>query len=485
VTGLLIRRADTGGRSLADVRVAGGTVTGIGARLAARPGEEELDARGGAVLPGLCDHHLHLHALAAAARSVRCGPPGITTPGALAAALAAAPADAHGWVRGTGYSEEVAGRLDAAALDALHAQRPVRVQHRSGALWVVNTAGATALGLAHATHPGIERGAGSAPTGRLWRADAWLRGRLPPGEPPGLGPAGAQLARLGITHVTDATPGLDTVAIGAITAAMHSGALPQHVLLLGVPLGWVPQPGAAGPAAGPYKIVLADSGLPTLAGLAGQIRAAHAAGRPVAVHCVTREALALLLAALGAAGTRPGDRVEHAALVPAEAIPRLRELELRVVTQPGFLPGRGDDYLRDLPDSDHADLYRARSLLDGGVPCALSSDAPYGPVDPWAVIAAAVARRTRSGQAAGAAERLTAAQALAGYLAAPGDPGGPPRMLRPGCPADLVVLRTPRAAALAGPDASLVAATVINGKLAYRADSPVPRLVEPPSPGGP
>ena len=469
MTGILLRCADLGGRAPADVRIAAGTVADIGQRLPARPGEDVLDARGGALLPGLCDHHLHLHAAAAAGQSVRCGPPEVTGPEALAEALAGAPSDEHGWVRGVGYSDDAAGPLDAAALDRLHAQRPVRVQHRSGALWIVNTAGAQALGLAHGRHPGIERDSRSEPTGRLWRADGWLRGQLPRTDLPDLGPVGTQLARLGITHVTDATPDLDAVAIDAISAAMRTGALPQHVQLLGAPPGWTAPAGPRTPAAGPYKIILADSGLPGLGALTERIAAAHACGRAVAVHCVTREALVLLLAALDDAGVRPGDRIEHAALVPAEVIPRLRDLGLRVVTQPGFLACRGDDYLRDVPAADHADLYRARSLLDGGVACGLSSDAPYGPLDPWAVITAAVHRRTPSGQVAGAAERLTAVQALAGYLGSPGDPGGPARRVVPGFPADLVLLRVSQADALAEPSADLIAATLIDGSVRWAA----------------
>lgn len=483
MTGILIRRADLGGPGPADVRVTGGTVAEIGGHLAGGPGEDVLDARGGALLPGLCDHHLHLHAMAAAGRSAQCGPPQVTGPATLAAALADAPADGHGWVRGVGYSEEVAGLLDAGSIDRLHAQRPVRVQHRSGALWIVNSAGARALGLAQGTHPGIERDSRSEPTGRLWRADDWLRSHLPPARPPDLAPVGARLARLGITHVTDATPDLDTVAIKAISAAMATGALPQHVRLLGVPLDWTaPAEGPANapvPAAGPYKIVLADSGLPGLGALTERIRAAHAHGRAVAVHCVTREALILLVAAFelaagegaaaGGAGAYPGDRIEHAALIPAEMIPRLRDLGVRVVTQPGFLACRGDEYLRDVPATDRADLYRLRSLTDARVACGLSSDAPYGPLDPWAVIAAAMCRRTPSGRVAGPVERLTADQALAGYLGPPDEPGGTPRTIRPGCPADLVILSEPRSGALSRPSAELVAATVISGSLWWAA----------------
>ncbi len=490
MTGLLLRNAELGGRGRADIRVSGGRVTGVASALRPRPGEVVYDCGGGAVLPGLCDHHLHLHALAAAAASVRCGPPEVCGRSGLAAALAAAVPDARGWIRGVGYAESVAGDLDAAALDRMRGDHPVRVQHRSGALWMLNSAALAAIGADRARgagpgaggtrgadvaglgaagpavawreaagHPGAERGADGRLNGRFWRADAWLRSRLPPSDPPDLRRVGATLLGHGITAVTDATPGLDTAAVAAITGAMRSGALPQRVQLLGAPLG-ATLPGDRGcrgggdfagerehpgPVAGPYKIVLADSGLPGLAELTGQIRAAHAAGRSVAVHCVTREALVLLVAALRETRTRPGDRIEHAALVPADLVPDLAALGVRVVTQPGFLAHRGDDFLRDVSPRDRGDLYRCGSLLRAGIGVALSSDAPYGPLDPWAVISAAVRRRTASGQVAGPREAITFARALDAYLAPAEDPGGQPRRVRPGLPADLVVLRAPLA----------------------------------------
>ncbi|MER5197666.1 amidohydrolase family protein [Streptomyces sp. NPDC002755] len=465
--GVLFRDAELDGRTVTDVRVGGGSVVEIGRGLTAHRGEDVLDARGGALLPGLCDHHLHLHAMAAAARSVRCGPPAVTTAEELAEALAHASADETGWVRGTGYAEGVAGPLDAVALDRLHAARPVRVQHRSGALWTVNSAGAQALGLARADHGGVERDGRGRPTGRLWRADDWLRTRTSGARPPGLRPVGARLAALGITHLTDATPDLSATAIDAIGEAMRTGALPQRVQLLGAPLHRTAPGGPRSPTVGPYKIVLADSGLPGLDELVERIRAAHRAGRAVAVHCVTREALLLLFAALDEAGGRAGDRIEHASLVPAGSIPRLRDLGPAVVTQPGFIADRGDDYLRDVPAGDHQDLYRVRSLVEAGVPVALAGDAPYGPVDPWLVMDAAVRRRTRSGQVVGPGEGLTALQALDAFLGPPDAPGGPPRRVVRGAAADLVLLRVPRAAALQRPSADLVAATLIAGAVVW------------------
>jgi predicted amidohydrolase YtcJ len=470
MSGLVIRGAEVEQTAPVDVRIAGGVITGIGWHLRARARDDVIDARGGALLPGLCDHHVHLHAMAAALVSVPCGPPAVTGPVTLAEALAAAEADDDGWVRGVGYTEGVAGLLDAAGLDRLHAGRPVRIQHRSGALWIVNTAGLRALGLAGPAHlgiehPGIERDSNEDPTGRLWRADNWLRVRLPGARPPSLRQVGARLARLGITHVTDATPDLDDTAIAAIVTAMASGDLPQRIRLLGAPLKWTAPAGSRSPTPGPYKIIVTDSELPDLVALTDRITAAHAADRAVAVHCVTREALLLLLAALADAGVRPGDRIEHGALIPAEVIPTLRAHNLTVVSQPGFLSERGDDYRRDVPAAEYADLYRARSLLDGCVGYAVSSDAPYGPVDPWAVIAAATCRTTPSGKVISPAERITARQALAGYLSSPDQPAGPARPLAIGSPADLVLLSVPLVQALAAPSAELVAATFTGGSV--------------------
>ena len=465
--------AEPGRRLRADLRISRGMVAEVAPALSRRGGEPVYDCHGGAVLPGLCDHHVHLHAMAARAGSARCGPPDVTGPASLAEALAAAVPDRSGWIRGTGYTEPVAGDLDAPALDKLRADLPVRIQHRSGALWILNTAALAAIGAiaprpsrprapgasrpgasAPGLHPGVERDANGRPTGRLWRADAWLRSRLPAAGPPDLTQVGAALLAHGITAVTDATPDLDWPAIAAIEQAMARGVLPLRVCLLGAPLG-VPLPGdqgRPGPASGPYKIVLADSRLPPYDELTDRIRTAHAANRPVAVHCVTREALVLLATALADAGSRPGDRVEHAALVPPELVPDLARLGVRVVTQPGFLADRGDDFLRDVPPADRPDLYRCATLLKAGIPVALSSDAPFGPLDPWSVIAAATARRTPAGRVASPGERITFTQALDAYLAPPPDPGGPPRRIRPGLPADLVVLRAPRAEAANLPD---------------------------------
>ncbi|MBV6756149.1 amidohydrolase family protein [Rhodococcus opacus] len=463
MTDILIRNAEVHGAPGTDVRLSGGSVTAVGPGLPAE-GADVIDANGGAVLPGLTDHHLHLHAMAADAVSVRCGPPDVRDAAGLADALAHAVADGHGWVRGVGYIETVAGELDYTALDRLHPQRPVRIQHRSGAMWVLNGAAVAAAGLAEAHHRGVERDASGAPTGRVWRADNWLRERLPASRPPALAPIGRSLARLGITSVTDATPDLHPDSLHAIVSAARSGELPQRVHLLGAPLAGESE-STGRLTVGPYKIVLADSGLPDLTELADLIQRVHNTGRAVAVHCVSREALLILMAVFDDIGTIRGDRIEHGALIPSETLDEIHRLGLRVVTQPGFLAHRGDDYLRHVDTVDLPDLYRCRSLIDAGIPVALSSDAPYGPLDPWQVIAAAVERKAPTGEVVGRDERLRAAEALDAYLTPATDPGGRPRSIRPGTPADLVVMHTPLTEVLTDPSTAAVRLTLIDGSV--------------------
>lgn len=459
---MLIRRAEIEGRGPVDVRLRGDRVAEIGPDLGRRPGEPELDAAGGALLPGLHDHHVHLFAWAAARASVPCGPPAVRSPASLRGALARA-RPRGGWVRGVGYHESVAGLLDRAALDAMRPDVPVRVQHRSGSLWMVNSAGAERLGLDRAgPAEGIERDVAGRATGRLYRLDAWLRTRLPGGVPD-LRAVGDELARYGVTGVSDATAANGPAELDAFRDALHERALPQRVLVLGTrELPDVPDPDAR-VARGAVKILLDERRLPQPAELRGRIAAAHASGRPVAVHCVTRAELVLAVVAIEEAGPHPGDRLEHASVVPPDLVPRLAALPVAVVTQPGFVYERGDAYLRDVEPADRPWLYRARALLEAGIPLGGGTDAPFGGADPWRAVRAAVCRRTASGELLGAEERLSPERALALFTSPPEAPGGVPRRVRAGAHADLCLLDRPWADARRILSSDLVAETFCAG----------------------
>jgi predicted amidohydrolase YtcJ len=458
----LLRNAEVDGRRV-DVRVRGTRIAEVADQLKPVGGEQVWDAAGGALLPGLHDHHVHLHAMAAAAASVACGPPDVSDLDALATALRAADRDlAPGaWLRGIGYHESVAGLLDRDDLDRLIPARPVRIQHRSGALWMLNSAG---LGLLERSVPpgsrsndGFERDEAGRVTGRLWRDDAALRGLRT--APPDLAAVGRALAAVGITGVTDATPDLDAAALRSLREAVGSSRLPQRVVALGAPDAWSHRQILRGPR----KLLLPDHELPPLDELTAAISTSHRTGRPVAVHCVSRVSLLLTLAALDAAGHLPGDRIEHASVVPDEAIPRLADRRVAVVTQPSFVAERGDWYLSAVDEHDQQDLYRYRSLLEGGVAVAASSDAPYATADPWQAMTAATQRTTGRGDVLGERERVAAAAVLAGFLSPPMNPGSAPRRVIVGADADLLLLHVPLAEALRCPTRDVVRLVLAGG----------------------
>ena len=71
---MLIRNAEVWKSGRCDVRISRSSIAELG-HLEPRPDEPVIDARGGALLPGLHDHHIHLAGLAARKASVACGPP--------------------------------------------------------------------------------------------------------------------------------------------------------------------------------------------------------------------------------------------------------------------------------------------------------------------------------------------------------------------------------------------------------------------------
>lgn len=460
---LLLQRVEVGG-ALVDVAITGGTVQAVGPSLPVTARVEVVDGAGGALLPGLWDHHIHLVALAAARRSVHVGPPEVTDEAGLAATLRSA-GSGDAWIRAVGYHESVAGDLDRQALDRLAPGRAVRLQHRSGSMWVLSSEAVRRLGIEDERRAGLERDADGRLTGRAYGDDRWIGERvrhIAPEPPPDLAAVGAELASYGVVGVTDATPYASLGELDLLVGAAASGALPQHVVVTGGPA----LAGATPPAPlrrGPVKLRLADHALPSLDELAGWIATAHAAGRPVAVHCVTRESLVLTLVALDDAGSVPGDRIEHGAVVPPELLDGLRRHRLTVVTQPGFVAERGDRYLAEVDPDDVPHLYPCRRLLDAGVPVAGSTDAPFGHPDPWRAVSTAVSRRTAEGEVLGAGEAVDPAAALALLLGAPDDPGRLTRRVEVGAPADLCLLRAPLAEALAAPAADLVRRTLVAG----------------------
>jgi hypothetical protein len=298
--------------------------------------------------------------------------------------------------------------------------------------------------------------------GQLYGADELLRRRLSPESPPPLTPIGARLASFGVTGVTDATPSTDLASVQLL-----AGALPQSVMVMGGP-SLASEPSVRGIRWGPVKFVISDYALPAFEDVRDAIATAHGNRRPIAIHCVTAEAIALALAAWNDVGSRDGDRIEHGAVITPEAAVRIAELEITVVTQPGFIASRGDQYRTDVEPEDLEHLYRCGSLLRAGIEVGGSTDAPFGDLDPWRAIRAAIDRRTASGAALGAEERVSPDRALALFLARPERPGGPARRIGSGAVADLCLLDAPLADVLTSPTHEHVAATWARGECIFR-----------------
>ena len=444
---LTIRDVEVEGRSGLDVRIEAGRIAEIGVGLP--KSRSDLDGYGGALIPGLCDHHIHLLAQAAKANSVSMA--GVKSAADLATLIARAIRDRPpgAWVRVLDYHEVLAGELTRRALDILSPDNPLRIQHQTGSLWILNSRAIAALGSGD-DPPGFERD-----TGRVWRGDAWLRSRIG-SEPPSLAPLGRQLAAYGITALTDASVTTDAEAADLLARAHRCGDLPQRLTLMSGGVLAAPADGAF--AVGPVKVLLDDHALPEFDDFVARIARARTWGRAVAVHCVTAAELALTLAAFEAAGAQPGDRIEHGSVIPLAAIGQLKALGLTVVTQSGFIRERGDRYMAQVDPRDRPDLYRCASLLAAGVPVAGSSDAPYASPDPWVGIAAAMDRRSAGGLILGAEERVSPATALGMYF-------GDAKRLTVGVVADLCLLDAPLAEVLAEPSAERVQATLIDGRV--------------------
>ena len=444
-----------------DVEICDRAITRVEVATAHRIGPDEIDGAGGALIPGLHDHHIHLFALAAARQSITVDCRFATT---LAQAVHDRPRGT--WLRAVGYHESVLGEIDRRWLDAIAPDHPVRVQHRSGAMWVLNSAALRATGL-------------EAADGRLLRIDDELRARIPPAVPD-VGAIGRELASYGVTGVSDLTPVASAEDMATLASAVGTDDFPVEVMVTGAPSlqvglvpGLVPDPGLgrdrhSGVTFGPAKVVVGDHELPSIDDLCAAFRLARRRGRAVAVHCVTRVGLILALAAWEEVGSVPGDRIEHAAVVPIEMIAVIRRLGLTVVTQPSFPCERGDSYLADVDPDDLDGLWRCRSLLDAGVAVSASTDAPYGSADPWQAIAAATMRTTSGGAAIGPGERVSAMQALSMFLTTATDPGGGARRIAVGAPGDVCLLDAPLHTVLESPSSAHVVATVGRAGMTWR-----------------
>ncbi|MBI3978700.1 MAG: amidohydrolase family protein [Chloroflexi bacterium] len=433
------------------------------------PATEVVDAQGSVVVPSFHDAHMHLLSYARSLSRLDCR--GLQSIGALNAALAAQACrlPPGTWVRAVGYDETLlaeARHPSRRDLDDAVSDHPVRLQHRSLHLDVLNTPALRLLGLMDTAAAGVEHDpATGEPTGRLHHAGELLRERLehPSERELGLAVRAASRALLarGVTTVQDAsvTNSAETWELFRRLAA--SGDLGVRVFLMPGIRHWraVIAAGPPGPMVrrGPVKIML-DEGKADPAEVRAQVAAVRAAGEAVALHAVSEAEVAVALDALQAARptTASGpDRIEHGAVIPDAWLGDLRAAGVAVVGQPSLVYERGDVYRAEYSPDLQTWLHRAGSLVAAGVLYAAGSDAPVTDPNPGIGIFAARRRRTRSGAFIGPDEALGPLEALAAFTAGPAEVVGVASelgRLRAGALADLAVV-----------DDDLVAGTSIEG----------------------
>ncbi|MEO5597897.1 MAG: amidohydrolase family protein [Novosphingobium sp.] len=448
---LVLRNVRPFGSAPVDIAIRDGRVTAIGAKLSASGPHYQGEGRD--IIPGLADHHIHLFATAAKLQSIDLSDC-LTEVAIRQSLIQAATQRPDGqWLRATGLIEPDGIIPDAAMLDRWIDDRPLRVQDRTGALWVLNSAALERLG--SGPWPDcVERDAHGKPTGRIWRGDAWLRTMIAD-LPPSLAAISQSLAKMGVSAVTDAGAQNGPEEARLFNQAITSGALQQRLTVMGredLPLSPHYKRGA-------LKLLYDESDLPPIDEISTRIAIARTQSRAVAAHVVTVGELLFFLAALGdSGGAMPGDRIEHGSLIPHSLLGDIAATGLTIVPQPDFVRTRGDRYLKEVDPIDWPDLHRLGSLQSAGIAILGGSDAPYGAFDPWQAINAAIKRTTISGQSIGAEEALNFQSALGLFLSE--------TAIRVGQAADFCLLDVPLVALQSGVTNNPVGTTFIDGQFA-------------------
>jgi predicted amidohydrolase YtcJ len=450
------------------------------------PDTQVLDAEGGLLAPAFHDAHVHLLTLARTHSRVNCSRSLSLSDISAAVSARAALTRPGGWIQAFGYDDGLLAerrhpiRED---LDSAAPRHPVRLQHRSLHLDIVNTMGLQELGLMDLVSPSVERDVAGRPTGRLWHAGELLHGRTRAMSALATDVANTceELLRRGVTTVHDASVTNDAETWALFHQLGDSGSLSMRLFVMTGARNLrelaAGRPATASVRRGPTKLVV-DESTSDLSEMSHLMSFARQAGQSVAIHATSEAELILaldLLQRFPPVATDPTlDRIEHAAVVPDALLPDVRSIRATVVGQPALLYLRGDRYQIEFPPEQHGWLHRVGSFRDAGIAYVASSDAPVTPADPQLMLRATRLRRTVSGalMADGQREQLSFVDALATVTSAPARVAGVwPELgtLRAGAIADVVVL-DPRLPAEAQPDPRqpAVRMTIKDGTLVWR-----------------
>jgi predicted amidohydrolase YtcJ len=496
----VIRTMDASLPTASALAIAGERIVGgVGTHEHALPTPERVDLRGRCVLPAFTDAHVHFPTWSLARSDVQLE--GVASLDEALARIGAHRARGE-WIRGHGWRDAGwAEHPSAQALDAVTGDAPAALWSKDyHSLWVNSAALARANGDLQVPGGVVERDAAGEPTGVLREESAWrfrdLHVEVTEEEWVTATRDGLRVAaERGVGAIHDKDGWLGAHAIfgriherDGLTLRVWQSLPLDHVDLLAelglrarlgddfLRLGYL-KTFMDGTLGSQTAWLLDGSGVCITSGeqLAEGIRAAAAAGWPVAVHAIgdraNREALDAFEATADAwqpLGLR--QRIEHAQCLDPVDVPRFAALGVACSVQFSHAPSD-----RDLAERFWAGrldgAYAFRTLLESGAVVANGSDAPVEELDPLAGIAAGVRRTIDERPGWRAAEALTVEQALHASTVAPAWLAGDERRrgrLLPGFLADVVVLDRDPVAVSADELADVqVVATMVGGRWAH------------------
>ena len=160
-----------------------------------------------------------------------------------------------------------------------------------------------------------------------------------------------RLLALGITSVHDATPTNGPDEWQRLNSLAESGALPIRLTMLVGLDHWQKLGKSKASIAtlrrGPVKVML-DERTTDLTALQMRVESAHQAGRKFAFHASSEAELVMALAL-----SHPGDRIEHASVVPDALLLDVRAAGVAIVGHPSLVALRGDVYRDEFPREQH------------------------------------------------------------------------------------------------------------------------------------
>jgi predicted amidohydrolase YtcJ len=468
----VIRTMDPSLPTSAALVIAGDRVVGgVGAHESALPTPDRVDLGGRCVLPAFTDAHVHFPTWSLARKDVR-----LEDAGSLAEAVARVAAHPrHGtWLRGTGWRDALwAEHPSRQALDGVTGETPAALWSKDyHSLWL-NTAGlARANGDLDVPGGVVERDDDGEPTGILREESAWrFRDRfvtVTEDEWVAATREGIRVANargVGAIHDKDGWLGANAIfarihehdgltlrvwqslphdRVGELAELRIRSGLGDDYLRLGYLKAFMD-----GTLGSQTAWMLDGSGVVITSGeeLAEIVRAAAAAGWPVAVHAIGDRANREALDAFASTrhlwqplGLR--HRIEHAQCLDPADVGRFAELGVACSVQYSHAPS-DRDLAERFWDGRLDGTYAFRSLTESGAVVANGSDAPVEELDPLAGVAAGVRRTIDDRPAWRPDESVTVEQALHATTVAPAWLAGDERRrgtLLPGRLADLVVL---------------------------------------------